>query len=255
MIPNAPSHNERWIRLTCSKVVRNERERAIGIVRRAIGIVRRAIGIVRVQDERARAGATGVEERAFNGKRKRCCHLHWILPELGAFEHRSLAPSLVFAAASIQIEHCSGFTSPHYHSISPPSIPISIPTTSRLCAAKSDNKEDALKDGRLVEFTSGTGANKQTTLGAIIGKEGKKNLKILHSSGRTSSVPLRSIKHVVPNAREIMTQVQIEQQETAAANALEKDAAVGGQSVAEVWEMLLEDCNDDESCASDATAC
>ena len=33
--------------------------------------VARAIGIVRVQDERARAVATGVEERAFNGKRKR----------------------------------------------------------------------------------------------------------------------------------------------------------------------------------------
>jgi hypothetical protein len=59
---------------------------------------------------------------------------------------------------------------------------------------------------------------------------------------------------MVPNAREIMTQVQIEQQETAAANALEKNAAAGGQSVAEVWEMLVEDCNDDESCASDATA-
>ena len=60
---------------------------------------------------------------------------------------------------------------------------------------------------------------------------------------------------MVPKAREIMTQVQIEQHETAAANALEKDAAAGGQSVAEVWEMLLEDCNDDESCASDdATA-
>merc|ERR1740130_1063129 len=60
---------------------------------------------------------------------------------------------------------------------------------------------------------------------------------------------------MVPNAREITTQVQIEQHETAATNALEQDAAAGGQSVAEVWEMLLEDCNDDESCASDdATA-
>ncbi|OEU19375.1 RNB-domain-containing protein [Fragilariopsis cylindrus CCMP1102] len=124
---------------------------------------------------------------------------------------RSLALSLAIAAASIQKEYCSGFTSPHCHSISPPSISISIsiPTTSRLCAAKSDNKEDALKDGRL---------------------------------------------HMVPKAREIMTQVQIEQHQTAAATALEKDAAAGGQSVAEVWEMLLEDCNDDESCASDATA-
>jgi len=58
---------------------------------------------------------------------------------------------------------------------------------------------------------------------------------------------------MVPNAREIMTQAQIVQHENAAANALQKDAAAGGQSVAEVWEMLLEDCNDEE-CAAEATA-
>lgn len=51
-----------------------------------------------------------------------------------------------------------------------------------------------------------------------------------------------------------MTQVQIEQHENAAANALGKDAAAGGQSVAEVWEMLLEDCNDDERASGEATA-
>lgn len=140
----------------------------------------------------------------------------------------TLVSVLFLAAASVQ--NCSGFTSPH-------SIPLFIPR-SKLCAAKSktDNKEDTLQEGRLVEFTSGTGkgSNKQITLGAIIGRDGKKNLKILNSSGRTSSVPVRSIKHMVPNARNVLDQVQIQQHEMAAATALEKDVAAG---------MLLYRCN------------
>mmetsp|Transcript_20693 Transcript_20693/g.44936 ORF Transcript_20693/g.44936 Transcript_20693/m.44936 type:complete len:806 (+) Transcript_20693:151-2568(+) len=147
--------------------------------------------------------------------------------------------ALVLAIIAASIEYGIGFTS----------CPRSVPPSSTLFAATKDtSKEDVLKEGRLVEFSSGTGANKQISLGAIIGKEGKKNLKILTSSGRTSSVPLRSVKHMVPNGRAMSTETQIEQHENAAATALESDVAANGQSVAEVWEMLLEDCNDDESC-------
>ena len=142
---------------------------------------------------------------------------------------RSLALTLAVAATSI--ESCSCFTAHHF-------VPI---TTSIKSSTLLFAKENVLKEGRLVEYTSGTGSNKQITLGAIIGKDGKTNLKILTSSGRTSSVPLRSIKHMVPNAREISSEHQIEQHEIAAADALEKDGAAGGQSVAEVWEMLLDE--------------
>mmetsp|Transcript_16022 Transcript_16022/g.26076 ORF Transcript_16022/g.26076 Transcript_16022/m.26076 type:complete len:821 (+) Transcript_16022:217-2679(+) len=150
----------------------------------------------------------------------------------------------IVTAASI--EYCSCFTPPR-NSV-PPSVRIRTPLFA-------STEEDVQGEGRLVEFTSGSGAHKQVTLGAIIGKEGKKNLKILTSSGRTSSVPPRSIKHLVPNGRvsrqsqstSIESQVgQIAQHESAAAAALEEDSAAGGQSVAEVWEMLLDD-NDDNN--------
>jgi len=103
-----------------------------------------------------------------------------------------------------------------------------------------------------VEFTSGTGGNKQTTLGAIIGREGKKNLKILNSNGRTYSVPPRSVTHLVPNARGVTTQSEIGRHEDAAFDALENDAADTGEMVRTVWEMLLEDCNNDELCTAEA---
>lgn len=163
-------------------------------------------------------------------------------------EEISFALVLLVAILALPIEICNGFiTYPHFI--------IPLPPSRLICAAaKSDNsnKEDALKEGRLVEFTSGSGTNKQTTLGAILGKDGKKNIKIVNSSGRTSSVPIRNIKHMVPNARDLMDAVQIEEHEMAAVSALEQDAVSGGKSVMEVWEMILDDCND-EDCSVEAS--
>merc|ERR1719253_735458 len=164
--------------------------------------------------------------------------------------------SLCFIVTITAAELCNGFTH-HYrsqsHSLQQTS-PLPSTSTSRLFAAatKSDSKENALKEGRLVEFTSGTGGNKQTTLGAIIGREGKKNLKILNSNGRTYSVPPRSVTHLVPNALGVTTQSEIGRHEDAAIDALENDAADTGEMVRTVWEMLLEDCNNDELCTAEA---
>jgi len=146
--------------------------------------------------------------------------------------HRAVMTILAINAVS---EHISCF-------IYPPKLPPQSCSKTLLFAS---TDTETLKEGRLVEFSSGAGANKQMTLGAIIGKDGKRNLKILTSSGRTSSIPPRSIKHIVPNARSISEESQIERHESAAAAALEDDMATGGQSIAEVWEMLLED--DDEA--------
>ena len=126
------------------------------------------------------------------------------------------------------------------------SLNPSITRTTRLFGkSSSDENSSILKEGRLVEFTSGSSNNKKG-LGAIVGKEGKRNLKILTSTGRTVSVPPRSIKHVVPNGRVDVSDVtQIEKHESAAAAALLDDTEVGGQNVMEMWELLLEEDNDD----------
>ena len=59
-------------------------------------------------------------------------------------------------------------------------------------------------------------------------------------------MPPRSIKHVVPNGRVDVSDVtQIEKHESAAAAALLDDTEVGGQNVMEMWELLLEEDNDD----------
>ena len=121
----------------------------------------------------------------------------------------------------------------------PPSSPSTPVATAPLFAVK----EDVLKNGRLVEFTSGSGANKQVGLGSIIGKEGKR-LKILTSSGGTQSVPPRDVKHVVPNGLAISTEAEIARHESAAATALAEDVAEGGRDVAELWEMLSEEGGD-----------
>lgn len=126
---------------------------------------------------------------------------------------------------------CTSFIAPTHD------VSVSSSTTRLFAAVDSD----VLTTGRLVEFSTGTGASKTFTLGAILGPDGKRNLKILTSSGRTSSVPPKNIQHVVPNGWSISTEAQIEEHERAAAAAMENDAAAGGQNVAEVWEMLLED--------------
>eukprot|EP00978_Attheya_sp_CCMP212_P026130 scaffold85289_cov59-Attheya_sp.AAC.1 len=162
---------------------------------------------------------------------------------------------LAAATLSIHVEYCSCFTASSAPVVPPK--PSSITTlvlfassttgTSGDGTSTSNNNNDVLREGRLVEFTSGTGASKTTTLGAIVGPDGKRNLKILTSSGRTPSVPPRSIKHIVPNGRSIYEEIQIEQHERAAVAALGDDAAVKwGQSVAEVWEMMLEDGDEAE---------
>jgi len=128
----------------------------------------------------------------------------------------------------------------------PPLLTSLTPTrtsTTRLFGKSSDDNSSILKEGRLVEFTSGSGSGGSSNkLGAIVGKEGKRNLKILTSTGRTVSVPPRSIKHVVPNGRVDTSDItQIEQHESAAASALSDDMALGGQNVMEMWELLLEE--------------
>ena len=177
----------------------------------------------------------------------------------------SLAPILAAATLlliSIHVEYCSCFTvsprrpllllPPTSSSISKPSSVIKTTPRSLILFATSNSNtntnsntnsiNDVLREGSLVEFTTGTGASKTTTLGAIVGQDGKRNLKILTSSGRTSSVPPRSIKHIVPNGRSISKEIQIEQHEQAAIAALGNDVAVEwGQKVADVWEMMLED--------------
>ena len=171
----------------------------------------------------------------------------------------SLAPILAAATLlliSIHVEYCSCFTvsprrpllllPPTSSSISKPSSVIKTTPRSLILFATSNTNSnsinDVLREGSLVEFTTGTGASKTSTLGAIVGQDGKRNLKILTSSGRTSSVPPRSIKHIVPNGRSISKEIQIEQHEQAAIAALGNDVAVEwGQKVADVWEMMLED--------------
>lgn len=128
------------------------------------------------------------------------------------------------------------------------SLNPSITRTTRLLGkSSSDENSSILKEGRLVEFTSGS-SNSKKGLGAIVGKEGKRNLKILTSTGRTVSVPPRSIKHVVPNGRIDASDVtQIEKHESAAAAVLLDDMEVGGQNVMEMWELLLEEDNEDDA--------
>jgi hypothetical protein len=95
--------------------------------------------------------------------------------------------------------------------------------------------------GRLVEYGTQTASPSPALLGAVVGPDGKRNLKILTSSGRITSVPPRAIKHVVPNGRSITTALQIAEHERAAAAALAHDGETGGAAVVEVWEMLLLD--------------
>jgi len=128
------------------------------------------------------------------------------------------------------------------------SLNPSITRTTRLLGkSSSDDNSSILKEGRLVEFTSGSSNNKKG-IGAIVGKEGKRNLKILTSTGRTVSVPPRSIKHVVPNGRVDVSDVtQIEEHESAAAAALLDDMEMGGQNVMEMWELLLEEDSENDA--------
>ena len=137
------------------------------------------------------------------------------------------------------IEHCSCFTSPpiNRNYIVPPTTL----TPTRLLASGDLTG--------LVEFASGGGALK---LGAIIGKEGKKNLKILTLT-TTLSVPPRSIKHIVPNGRAVTNEGQILEHEKAAAAALRDDIGVGGQRVSELWELMLMEVEDDPSITIDLT--
>lgn len=146
---------------------------------------------------------------------------------------------LVVVAAAASVDSCVGFTSTPCDVTSSLLIPKRRLYVSALAATSAGN--DVLREGRLVEFTTGTGASKTTTLGAIIGPDGKRNLRILSSSGRTSSVPPRSIQCVMPNGYSILTEDEIEEHERAAAEALKNDATASGEAVLEVWEMLLED--------------
>ena len=148
--------------------------------------------------------------------------------------------SLVVVAVAGCIDHCASFTSfPHDGPVFTPKRRCSVSALAAATSA-SENSNDVLREGRLVEFTTGAGASKTTTLGAIVGPDGKRNLRVLSSSGRTSSVPPRSIQ-TVPNGYSISTEEQIAEHERAAAVALEDDAVASGEAVLEVWEMLLED--------------
>jgi exoribonuclease-2 len=149
--------------------------------------------------------------------------------------------SLAAVAVVAGVNPCVGFaTSQHDGTSALLKRRLSV-SALNAAATPSASTEEVLREGRLVEFTTGTGASKTTTLGAILGPDGKRNLKILSSSGRTSSVPPRSIQSVVPNGFSILTEEQIGEHERAAAEALEDDATGSGEAVLEVWEMLLED--------------
>ena len=145
---------------------------------------------------------------------------------------------LVAIAAAASVDSCVGFTS-----IPRDGTCLLVPKRRLYAPALSATSagNDVLREGRLVEFTTGTGASKTTTLGAIVGPDGKRNLRVLSSSGRTSSVPPRSIQCVMPNGYSILTEDEIGEHERAAAEALENDATASGEAVLEVWEMLLED--------------
>lgn len=115
---------------------------------------------------------------------------------------------LVAVAAAASVDSCVGFTSIPRDGTSSLLVPKRRLYAPALTATSAGN--DVLREGRLVEFTTGTGASKTTTLGAIVGPDGKRNLRILSSSGRTSSVPPRSIQCVMPNGYSILTEDEIE---------------------------------------------
>jgi exoribonuclease-2 len=120
-------------------------------------------------------------------------------------------------------------------------------TISSAAAAQTDaTPAPAISPGKLVVFSTankgggGAGGN-NGNLGAILEPDGKRNWKVLTSSGRTVSVPPKNIKHIVPGAFSISKTEEIERHELAAADALQKDADTRGANVKEVYEMLLEE--------------
>ena len=100
---------------------------------------------------------------------------------------------------------------------------------------------DEIKPGRLVEYSpSSSKGGGPPALGAIVEPEGKRNWKVIQSSGRIVSVHPRDIKHVVSGSS-VSTPADVLSYQDAARDALEEDMEAGGANVASVWEMLLED--------------
>lgn len=97
---------------------------------------------------------------------------------------------------------------------------------------------DDIQPGRIVEY-SPKGAS-SSTLGAIVEPDGKRNWKVLTPFGHTTSVPPRDIRYIVPGGR-ATTQAELEAHQNAASSALEEADITNGADVASVWEMLLED--------------
>jgi exoribonuclease-2 len=108
---------------------------------------------------------------------------------------------------------------------------------------------DDIQPGQLVEYRySGT-----LGLGAIVEPDGKRNWKILTSSGLSRSIPPKDIRHRVPKGRvsssgaTTQAEADIAAHEDAATDALAHDKAVGGADVVAVWEMLVEDGDSSET--------
>jgi exoribonuclease-2 len=123
---------------------------------------------------------------------------------------------------------------------------LSFPSrTSTSIAALADD----IQPGQIVEYryssSKGTGSGSAFGLGAIIEPDGKRNWKILTSTGLSRSVPPKDIRHRVPKGRVSTTQSQAEADiaahEDAATDALAHDKVCHGADVVSVWEMLVED--------------
>jgi exoribonuclease-2 len=110
---------------------------------------------------------------------------------------------------------------------------------------------DDIQPGQIVEYRYSSSSSKGTKssgsafgLGAIVEPDGKRNWKILTSSGLSRSVPPKDIRHRVPKGRvgtNQQAEAEIAAHEDAATDALANDKATGGADVVTVWEMLLQD--------------
>jgi exoribonuclease-2 len=129
---------------------------------------------------------------------------------------------------------------------------LSFPSrTSTSIAALADD----IQPGQIVEYryssSKGTASGSAFGLGAIVEPDGKRNWKILTSSGLSRSIPPKDIRHRVPKGRVSTTQSQAEadiaSHEDAATEALAHDKASQGEDVVSVWEMLVEDGGESET--------
>jgi exoribonuclease-2 len=163
-----------------------------------------------------------------------------MMSKLSAYTCAAAAAAAIFVCAGCGV---TAFSPP------PPSLlmkngvalrPFLSSTSTSLAAALADD----IKPGQIVEYSSSSkgGGGSAALLGAIIEPDGKRNWKVLSSSGLSRSVPPKDILRTISRgSRATSNKEELKAHEEAAADALANDKATGGADVAAVWEMLVED--------------